>query len=203
MPWRGSVGDRLETSASQDRFLPGTPLLYNFSRFVAIAPQPASGGKTLTDQSEQWRRTNVGRLLNNALTQFEDRVVELLAEAGQSEVRVSHIGLTRSLDRRGTRVTELARRANMTKQGMSELISQCEAIGLVQRTVDPEDRRAKIVRFTDRGLEWLTAFEAAVQQAEFEMRTSLGTLCVDGLCSALTRYIEHSEPVAAGEPDTP
>lgn len=144
----------------------------------------------------------MGRLLNNALTQFEDRVVELLAEAGQAEVRVSHIGLTRSLDRRGTRVTELARRANMTKQGMSELISQCEAIDLVKRTIDPEDRRAKIVRFTDRGLEWLAAFEAAVEQAELEMRTGLGTLCVDGLCSALSNYLEQAEPLAVADPDT-
>lgn len=155
------------------------------------------------DRGEKWRRTNVGRLLNNALTQFEDRVVELLAEAGQSEVRVSHIGLTRSLDVRGTRVTELARRANMTKQGMSELIGQCEAIGLVQRTVDPEDRRAKIVRFTDRGLEWLAAFEAAVNQAELEMRSSLGTLCVDGLCGALSAYLEQSAPPAVDAPDAP
>lgn len=156
----------------------------------------------MIDQGEKWRRTNVGRLLNNALTQFEDRVVELLAQAGQAEVRVSHIGLTRSLDLRGTRVTELARRANMTKQGMSELISQCEAIDLVKRTVDPEDRRAKIVRFTDRGLEWLAAFEAAVEQAELEMRTCLGTLSVDGLCGVLSKYLEQSGSRAGDEPDT-
>ena len=85
------------------------------------------------------------------------------------------------MGQRGTRVTGLARRENMTKQGMSELIGQGEAMGLVRRTVDPGDRRVKIVRFTRRGLIWLAACQSAVEQAEREMRAELGSLCVDGL----------------------
>ena len=145
-----------------------------------------------------WRHTNVGRLLNNAVTHFEARVFQLLDDAGYSQVRISHIGLTRNLDRSGTRVTELARRANMTKQGMSELIGQCELVGLVERAPDPTDGRAKIVRFTQHGLEWLQAFKSATQQAELEMRQELGTLCVDGLCAALKTYAESADPLQRG-----
>ena len=51
----------------------------------------------------------------------------------------------------GTRITELAERAMMTKQSMGQLVADMETLGLAERITDPSDRRAKIVRLTDRG----------------------------------------------------
>lgn len=143
-----------------------------------------------TKKSGEWRHTNIGRLLNNALRRFETRVFELLAQANHTEARLTHLNLTRNLDEAGTRMTELARRAGVTKQAIGELIVQCEDLGLIKRVSDPTDARAKLVKFTERGLEWLEAFRAALEQAEQEMRQELGTLCVDGLKAALTTYAE-------------
>src|SRR5262249_29839575 len=61
--------------------------------------------------TDGWRHDNIGRLLNNAVRRFEDRVLELMAEAGYADARISHLNLTRNLDRDGTRLTELAARA--------------------------------------------------------------------------------------------
>jgi len=137
---------------------------------------------------DSWRHSNLGRLLNNAVRRFEQRVLDLLAEAGHEEIRLSQVHLTRNLDASGARVTELARRAAMTKQAMGELVAQCEEQGLVTRFADPSDSRAKIVRFTSRGLLWLKAFKAAVERAEHEMRDELGTSRVDALAVALKAY---------------
>ena len=123
---------------------------------------------------EGWRRHNVGRLLNEAVHRFESRVLALLAERGFGEVRLAHVGLTRNLDAGGTRATELAQRASMTKQAMGELIEQCAALGLVQREADPADRRAKVVRFTMHGLHFLEEFRRAVASAQHEMGERLG-----------------------------
>lgn len=152
-------------------------------------PQPLSQVNRDHDTpSDAWRHGNIGRLLNNAVRRFESRVFELLSGAGHSEARLTHLNLTRNLDVGGTRITELARRAEMTKQAMGELVVQCEALGLVYRESDPTDARAKIVKFTPSGLKWLAAFRSALQQAEREMRQELGTLCVDGLSAALKTY---------------
>lgn len=140
--------------------------------------------------TDEWRHTNIGRLLNNALRHFEARVFELLAEAGHTEARLTHLNLTRSLDASGTRMTELARRAGVTKQAIGELIVECEELGLIKRTADPTDARAKIVKFTERGCEWLEAFHDALEQAEAEMQRALGTLRVDGLKAALKAYAD-------------
>lgn len=137
---------------------------------------------------EAWRHSNIGRLLANALNRFERRVFEILAENGHEEVRYSYLNLTRNLDVAGTITTELARRAGMTKQAMGEIVEQCEQLGLVERVRDKRDARAKIVRFTPDGLQWLDAFRAALTTAEQEMRDELGYLRTDAIASALQSY---------------
>jgi DNA-binding MarR family transcriptional regulator len=57
---------------------------------------------------------------------------------------------------------------------MGNLVSQCEAWGLVKRENDSRDARARRVVFTASGLAWLAAFQMAVAQAEEEFRASVG-----------------------------
>jgi len=152
-------------------------------------------------ESDAWRHLSIGRLLHNAISRFDARVFKLLAEAGHGKVRQPHSNLTRNLDISGTRITELARRAEMTKQAMSELVVRCEKLGLVKRMTDPKDARVKIVTFTAAGLVWLEALKTALQTAENEMRSELGTLCVDGLAVALKSYGESYDPLRSDKVD--
>src|ERR687897_1726580 len=80
-----------------------------------------------------------------------DLVVEL-EERGWPDLRASQAALILNVDRRaGTRLTELARRAGVTKQAMMVVVDELEVRGFVRRTPDPEDGRAKVVRLTARG----------------------------------------------------
>lgn len=149
---------------------------------TALAPTRAPG------RNEGWRQANIGRLLNNALRRFESRVVELLKTAGHAEVTPAHINATRHLDVGGTRLTDMAQRAVMTKQSMSELVGQLEALGLVTRRADPADGRARLVHFTAEGLDWLDDFRRAVLKAEAEAATSMGEDTMRLIKEALSRY---------------
>jgi len=133
--------------------------------------------------------------LSNSLRRFDTRVFELMNEAGHSDARLSHLHLTRNLDVSGTGINELARRAGMTKQAMSQLVEQCEALGLVTRKADRQDARAKTVAFTAYGLQWLNAFKAALMKTETEMRQELGSLRVDSLAMALKSYSADFDPL--------
>ena len=82
--------------------------------------------------------------------------------------RSRHVGLE------GSRLNDLAESAGMTKQAMGDLVTQCEAWGLVERTPDPQDARAKRIVFTATGLAWLKAFEQAVAQTEAEFKHEVG-----------------------------
>ncbi|MGE0498152.1 MAG: MarR family winged helix-turn-helix transcriptional regulator [Ramlibacter sp.] len=140
-----------------------------------------------------WRRHNPGRVLDNALRRFEDRVMELLRDEGHVQTRRPHVNLTRHLDLEGTRITELARRAAMTNAAMTELIDQCEALALVERLPDPTDRRARVVRFTPAGLAWLDAFGRAVASAQREMAQEVGPKAMAVLLGDLARYAAAAE----------
>jgi DNA-binding MarR family transcriptional regulator len=137
-----------------------------------------------------WRYTTVGRYLHNAARKFDARVLAILSEQGWEDVRLVHITLTRALDFSGTRLTELAKRAAMTKQAMGELVDECERLQLVERTADPTDGRAKIVVFTARGKRFMTAFRDALAAAEEEMVRQLGSPRVQDIKSALADYAD-------------
>jgi DNA-binding MarR family transcriptional regulator len=142
----------------------------------------------------RWRTHNPGRVLSNALRRFEERVMALMSEAGHSQTRLSHVNLTRHLDLEGTRITELARRASITNPAMTELIDQCETLGLVERVPDSMDKRVRVVRFTPAGLAWLTAFGRAVAEAEAEMANDIGARGMKSLLTDLASYAASMEP---------
>lgn len=134
---------------------------------------------------DRWRQTHLGRLLGHCMRRFDERVLYLMAHdvevplalshlAARAQVGAAHIHITRHLALGGSRLTALAHSAGMTKQAMGDLVTQCEAWGLVVREPDPTDARARLVRFTPTGLAWLEAFRRAVARAEAEFRAEVG-----------------------------
>ena len=132
-----------------------------------------------------WRQAHLGRLLGQAMRRFDARVLHLMAHnvdvplalsnlAARAQVSAAHIHITRHLSLQGSRLSELAESAGMSKQAMGDLVTQCEAWGLVQRTPDPQDARARRIVFTEAGLAWLRAFEQAVAQTEAEFKQEVG-----------------------------
>jgi DNA-binding MarR family transcriptional regulator len=94
--------------------------------------------------------------------------------AAKDQISAAHVHITRHLSLQGSRLTDLAQAAGMSKQAMGNLVDQCEAWGLVKREHDSRDARARTVVFTEDGLAWLAAFQLAVVQAEEEFKSSVG-----------------------------
>ena len=136
-------------------------------------------------QDDRWRQSHLGRWLGHAMRRFDERVLQLMAGnegvplalanlAARDQISAAHIHITRHLALQGSRLTELAQAAGMTKQAMGNLVNQCEAWGLVRREPDPRDARARRIAFTPDGLLWLDAFRRAVAQAEAEFAAQVG-----------------------------
>ncbi len=109
-----------------------------------------------------FRRT--GRLMVEELTRR-------LEADGYAGVQPAYHAFFENVDPQGTRLTELAARADMTHQSMSELVAVLERRGWVERHPDPTDGRARLVRLTPegreltrRGLHHINAIEAEWQE---------------------------------------
>jgi DNA-binding MarR family transcriptional regulator len=161
------------------------------------------------DLDDAWRLTHLGRLLGHAMRRFDERVLQLMAHdidvplalsnlAARSQVSAAHIHITRHLALEGSRLTELAHHAGMSKQAMGDLVDQCEAWGIVSREPDPLDARARRVKFTAAGFAWLRAFRDAVAQAEAEFRAEVGEQVATVVAIGLEAYASGS--AEAGRP---
>lgn len=117
---------------------------------------------------------NLGILLREPYRIASERLHERFAESGHPEVRAPHGNVFAFLDHGGTRVSELARRAQITKQSMAELVSHLERHGYVERIADLSDGRARLVRATDRGREVYTAAREIVAELEQEWTDRIG-----------------------------
>src|SRR5215210_307779 len=97
------------------------------------------------------QRESIGRVLLRAQRDFDTALNARLRERGYPDVRLAHSALFAHIDPEGTRSSELAERAGMTKQGMGQLVGDLEKKGYVERVEDPADGRAKLVRLTKKG----------------------------------------------------
>lgn len=118
---------------------------------------------------------SLARLLLDAHRSVAGDLSVELEERGWPDLRPSQAALLLNVDRRsGTRSTELARRAGVTKQAIMVVVDELEAAGLVRRTPDVEDGRAKVVRLTARGRTCAAECRRAVAAVDARARRTLG-----------------------------
>lgn len=138
---------------------------------------------------------NLGLLLFIPYRALENRVFAALAEAGY-DITPAQARVFQRIGADGTRLTELAEQAQVTKQTAGFLVDQLERAGYVQRTPDPTDARARLVRISERGLKTIPIASAAIAEIEAEWTAHLGTAKVAQLRAALTTLREITDPYA-------
>jgi DNA-binding MarR family transcriptional regulator len=74
-----------------------------------------------------------------------------LVESGYGDIRPTHGCIFRYVHDDGMRLTDLATLAGMTKQSIGEIVDDLAERGYVERIPDPADRRAKLIRLTEKG----------------------------------------------------
>jgi DNA-binding MarR family transcriptional regulator len=125
------------------------------------------------------------RLLDVALGDFSGELAKRVEAAGYTDIRPGHRCVFGTIDPEGSRLTDLAHRANMTKQSVGEATSDLEQRGYVERVPDPNDGRAKIIRLTERGREAQAIARRLIDDLEREWAERYGEERVAALREAL------------------
>jgi DNA-binding MarR family transcriptional regulator len=129
---------------------------------------------------------NLGILLRAPFQEVVRRVSAELAEAGFDDLRPAHTAVFQHIAPDGSRLTDLAERAQITKQSMGYLVDYLEQRGYLERRPDPSDRRAALVCLTDRGWAQIHAAMAIIRTVEQEWTHALGTQRMRQLRELLT-----------------
>ncbi|WP_053740674.1 MarR family winged helix-turn-helix transcriptional regulator [Streptomyces sp. NRRL WC-3618] len=137
---------------------------------------------------------NIGLLLFIPYRALENRVFAAVAAAGHNDITPAQAKLLQRVNDDGSRLSELAEAAQVTKQTAGYLVDQLQNAGYVERTPDPTDARARLVRLTDRARSLRPIGDGAIAEIEAEWTAHLGKRRMDQLCDTLARLREITDP---------
>jgi DNA-binding MarR family transcriptional regulator len=137
---------------------------------------------------------NTGLLLFLPYRALEQRVLAAVVAAGFDDLTPARARVFQRIAPGGSRLTDLAEQAQITKQSAGFLVDQLQERGYVERVPDPSDARARLVRIAGRGERVLPVAAAAVAQVEAEWAEHLGPRSMEQLRAALERLAEITDP---------
>lgn len=131
------------------------------------------------------------RLLN------EEAIARVNKEAGRIALRQSHTNLLPHIHfEHGTRMTDLAKALHISKQAVGQVVEELEQEGLLKREPDPEDARARRVRFTPLGMKAVLHGLSVMDGIERELTKELGKDRAKLLIEGLEKIVAAFEPEA-------
>lgn len=132
------------------------------------------------------------------------RAARLVNEAAIARVRVAggtlreaHTQLFPHITREGVRLTAIAEKLGVTKQAIGPLVDDLEREGVVERVDDPEDARAKRIRWTAKGERALVLGLGLLADLERELAEKVGTTRLAELADTCERLIAALDSVSA------
>lgn len=132
----------------------------------------------------------IGSLVAIVAAELEHRVLAGYHTAGFVDIRAAHAQILRQLPPEGCRVTELADQLHSSKQATGYLVEYLEGRGYLERVADPDDRRAQIVRRTERGWEANRVARSLVAQIQHEWAQQLGEERMAALIESLRELVQ-------------
>ncbi len=117
---------------------------------------------------------NLAQLLRHPYEALVARLHEKLARAGFPDIRPAHGCVFQYAEPQGSRLTDLAKRAGLSKPTLVAAVHDLERLGYVERLPDARDRRAKVVRLTAHGAAAAAEGARIIREIETQWATRLG-----------------------------
>lgn len=139
---------------------------------------------------------NLGLLLFIPYRAMESAVLEELRRHGH-DMSASQARVFQRIDAHGSRMSDLADAAQVSKQTLTSIVDQLERRGWVCRTPDPADARARLVTITEEGRALVELGRPVVEELERSWERHLGTRRTAELRAALTDLRAITDPYLA------
>lgn len=144
------------------------------------------------DAADDFGHLNTVAMLGQAYSLLGFQIVAGVVGAGFPQ-KPKHSAVFAQIGVEGSRLTYLARRANMSPQAMGEVVDELEELGYVERRADPTDRRAKLIVPTPRGIDAIEAGKKTLDGLEDRIEEVLGRRGHRTLRRLLTKLLREVE----------
>jgi DNA-binding MarR family transcriptional regulator len=126
----------------------------------------------------------------------EQRLLAKLNRSAHPDVRPAHVSVIFHLGYERIRLTDLAERAGITQQAMGKLVKQLMAMEYLSRSIDNNDRRAKIIEATEKGQQLIADLQRCLNELTQEYMDLLGQEQLDTMQKQLSSTLEKVKAVA-------
>jgi len=141
------------------------------------------------------RPKGVSRLLLLARRNFVTEIGALIEKSGFPVLPDSCLMLLPYIELEGTRSTDIAHRASMSKQAVTQVIGIMEKVKLVEKKLDPNDARATLISFTEFGAAYLMHMHTIINKVESDLGEKIGEEQM-ALFRSVLDFMAYSWPAA-------
>jgi DNA-binding MarR family transcriptional regulator len=145
----------------------------------------------------------LGFLLREVYGRLQQRVYDAVAAAGHPGIRPMHSPVLRHLPAEGGRVSDIARETGLAKQSVAYVVENLVVLGYLRIEPDPDDGRARLLRYTARGQKLRRALVSASHDAENSLASVLGKDRLRSLRNMLDETLSEAPPPLAGRAAPP
>ncbi len=153
-------------------------------------------GDGAENDMDDGQRVDLGVALFIPYRYMEDRIFQAIQDAGFDDWTLAQVRVFQRIARDGSRLTDLADQAQVSKQSAGVLVDQLERLGYVRRVPDPTDGRARLIVIEERGRRAAEVAMATSSEIHLEWMAYLGTRNFTLLQQILDQLREITDPYA-------
>ncbi|MEM7728561.1 MAG: MarR family winged helix-turn-helix transcriptional regulator [Pseudomonadota bacterium] len=116
---------------------------------------------------------------------FEAALQDLAVLDGYGDLSAPMVQMLSHIGRDPVRIGEIARAMQVSRQWVQKLAKEGEQLGLLSPTVDPKDRRALCIGFSEDGWRVVRLAAARMEEIERELEGRIGEKALDALMDIL------------------
>ena len=120
------------------------------------------------------RQRSVGKVIWRIKRYMDNFVEPKLHALGYTDFKMSYLMFLANINETGVTNNELAKRACVTKQMMSKIVSLLEAEGYIYTEKNPADSRSSVIFLNERGKDLFINLRDCMQEARDRMDSIVG-----------------------------
>lgn len=134
------------------------------------------------------------RLLSIVKKDYDARLTEHLQKNGYADFKIGDMVLMANISTEGTINNELAKKARITKQAMSKVVKNLEAMGYIITRKHETDNRATVIFLSEKGKQLMIDMFGAVQEIQTFYTGIIGEQDADLLRDILFKLASELQP---------
>lgn len=143
----------------------------------------------LTNKKSTSLPEHIGLHLNRAYEAWLGLFVAAMNTAGHDWFTLPRANLMGAMDRSGTRQGDLLAKTGLSKQALQQMLDGLERHGITSRSVDPDDKRGRLVHLTEKGRSALVDADRIKAELSAHYQQRLGSADLERLEDLLKRFV--------------